>query len=141
MDILGGTWYLRDKCIDFSDKSALSSARTLLRQIFEEIGLEDQVSQALLLTIIDELGNNILRHGRGGRLCLSVVKLHGHTGFRMLAEDKGGGIKDLELALKPGFSSDKGMGMGLNLLKALADDLRIANLINGGAYIEVWKWI
>jgi len=134
--------YLSEKrCVDISGDEDIHEARALLRAMMEEAGVANEILCAQLLTIIDELGKNILRHGGLGRLCICVIKAARHTGFRITAEDKGGGITDLDLAFTPGYSEDKGLGMGLNLLKALSDDIRIASLLSGGAFIEVWKWI
>ena len=128
-------------CVEISPETGLAPARSLLRQMLREIGLENEIMRTKLLTILDELGNNILRHGKLGGLCMSVVETDGRLGIRIISEDEGAGIADMEKAFQPGFSEDHGLGMGLNLLMALADDIKIANLLKGGTYIEVWKWI
>ncbi|RUM87441.1 MAG: hypothetical protein DSZ23_05815 [Thermodesulfatator sp.] len=130
-----------EKCVPVSGEESIHDARAALRQMMEEAGVVREVIQAQLLTIVDELGRNILRHGGRGMICIAMVEVAGHRGFRLTAEDRGEGFADLELAFKPGYSQDMGMGMGLNLLKALSDDLRIASLLTGGARIEAWKWI
>ena len=132
---------LLERCLDISCREEISHARAALKQMLDEAGISDEISQAQLLTILDELGKNILRHGRSGRICMSVIQTSYHTGFRIVAEDQGRGIMDLDLALTPGYSEDKGMGMGLNLVKILSDDIRIASKLSGGTIIEVWKWI
>ncbi len=128
------------RCLTITGEDGIHQARSILRLLLEKTGTRDEILEAQLLTIIDELGKNILRHGGSGRLCVAVVQASQHTGFRITAEDKGHGIADLDLAFTPGYSEDKGLGMGLNLLKALSDDLRVGSLLSGGAFIEVWKW-
>ena len=128
-------------CATVSKKVGLSQARKALRDLLSEVNVDNEIKVAELLTILDELGNNILRHGRKGFICISAYKKEPKLGIRMVAEDRGAGIDDLKKALRPGYSEDKGMGMGLNLLKSICDDLRIGSLLGGGAYVEVWKWI
>ena len=128
-------------CATVSKEVGLSQARKALRELLSEVNIDNEIKVAELLTILDELGNNILRHGKKGLLCISAYKKDSKVGVRMVAEDKGAGIDDLDKALKPGFSEDRGMGMGLNLLQSICDDLRIGSLLGDGAYVEVWKWI
>ena len=137
----GAPYVIEERCTPISKKEGIYKARAILRQMMKQRGMTDEICRARLLTIIDELGKNILRHGGAGRLCLAVVRAAGHKGFRITSEDRGRGIMDLDLAFTPGYSEDRGMGMGLNLLKALSDEIRVANLLSGGALIEVWKWI
>ncbi len=132
---------VENRCATISREGDISRARAMLRHILEKIGLRDDVLEAQLLTMIDELSKNILRHGGEGMICVKAVRTSDHIGFGITAEDRGSGISDLDLAFSPGYSEDRGMGMGLNLLRALADDMRVANLLSGGAFIEVWKWI
>jgi len=132
---------IQKRCIPISGEDGICRARTALREMLDYAEINNEIWRAQLLTIIDELGKNILRHGAAGRLCISMVQVAGRIGFRITAEDRGRGITDLDQAFTPGYSEDKGMGMGLNLLKALSDDIRIANFLSGGALIEIWKWI
>ncbi len=129
------------RCTPVSRNVGLTKARKVLRELFSWLGLKNEMKQAEALTILDELGNNILRHSQGGKICITVYQEGEKKAVRMVAEDRGTGISDLAEAMTPGFSQDKGMGMGLNLLNALADDLRVASLIDGGTRVEVWKWI
>ena len=132
---------IHKRCVTVSKKVGLSQARKALRDILSEVNVSDEIKVARLLTILDELGNNILRHGEKGLICISAYIKEDKVGIRMVAEDRGAGIEDLKRALRPGYSEDRGMGMGLNLLKSICDDLRIGSLVEGGAYVEVWKWI
>ncbi len=119
----------------------LSKARKTLKELLSWLELENEIRQTQILTILDELGNNILRHSQGGQICMTVYREGTKRAIRMVAEDQGDGIQDLAKAMTPGFSQDRGLGMGLNLLEALGDDLRVASLIDGGTRVEVWKWI
>ncbi len=128
------------RCANVDQDVGLATARQQLRELFQELDIQNEIKQSIFLTLLDELGNNILRHGGEGTICLTGYKTGSRVGIRMVAEDRGGGIKDLAKALRPGYSEDNGLGRGLNLLESLADDVRIASLIGGGTYVEVWKW-
>ncbi len=130
-----------NKCVKISKEQDLWIARSILRNILKDVSVLNEIKEATLLTILDEIVKNILRHGKEGQLQVRVLKRGKKFGFCFVAEDLGKGINNLEKALSPGYSEDRGLGMGLNLLKALCDEVRIATLIKGGTYLEAWKWI
>ena len=153
----GGTRILFHGCRRVDQEAGTSGARALCRQAMQSAGLDRETLKAELLTIVDELAHNIIRYGRQGFICITVYvepaagagsEGDGSDGskgapeglvFRVVAEDRGGGIKDLAKALEPGYSSGGGLGRGLNLLQALADDVRISSLLDGGTRVEVWR--
>ncbi len=116
-------------------------ARKELRRILNLLGQIRDSKEAMLLTILDEISKNILRHGKRGRVTIEALNKEGKTVVKIIGEDVGKGISDLDEALLPGSSEDGGLGMGLNLVFKLADQVRIASNITGGTYIEAIKWI
>ncbi len=129
------------RCIPVTKEVGLSLARKELRKLLDMLEVESEMRRAELLTMLDEIGNNIIRHAGNGTICISAYRVGGRVGVRLVAEDRGRGIDDLSKAFSRGFSEDNGLGMGLNLLRSLSDDVRIASLIGGGTYVEAWKWI
>ena len=127
-------------CAPVSIKTGLTPVRTLTRACFKRLGT-DKIAQTEILLIINELGTNIIRHGLEGKICISPVAIRKHVGFFIQAYDIGPGIHDVDSAFSKGRSEDKGLGMGLNVVKSLADDVRVASRRDGGTQIEVWKWI
>ena len=119
----------------------IPKARKELRRIFNLIGPIKEGKRAVILTILDEISKNILRHGRRGKVTIEALRREGNVGIRIIGEDEGKGISDLNKALLPGSSEDGGLGMGLNLVFKLADQVKIASIIKGGTYIEAIKWI
>ncbi len=127
-------------CAPVSVAAGLVPARMLARSMFRRLGTR-QPARAEILVMVNELATNIIRHGGEGEICIYPVRLGSHTGFFICARDRGPGIEDLEKALEPGRSEDGGLGLGLNTVRNLSDDLRVSSLINGGAMVEVWKWL
>jgi len=127
-------------CAPVSRDTGLIPVRTMARSHFMRLGT-GKVGRAEMLVLINELATNIIRHGGSGEICIFPLMMGGHSGFFIRATDTGPGIKDLEKAMEPGQSEDKGLGLGLSAIKNLADDVRISSRINGGTQVEVWKWL
>jgi len=128
-------------CVPVNKTVGLAPIRSLVRCSLEEITISS-VDSAAIMTIINELGHNILRHAGRGKICFAVIGHGERLGIRITAEDSGSGIPDLAMALKPGFSRDDGLGLGLPGIRNMADDVRIASLVSGGGtFIEVLKWL
>jgi serine/threonine-protein kinase RsbT len=97
------------------------------------------VNQTKVVTAASELARNTLDYGLGGSLKLEILDEE-RVGLRMRLEDKGPGIADLGLALKDGYTSGKGMGLGLGGSKRLMDDFEIITAPNEGTIIIATKW-
>jgi len=77
------------------------------------------VDQTKLVTAASEIARNVLQYGRGGTMLLERLEEHGREGVRLVFDDQGPGIPDVELALKDGFTSGCGLGLGLGGAKRL----------------------
>lgn len=131
----------KETCAAVDHAHGLSLIRAEARGLFKVLDIREPV-QTEILTIINELGRNILRHaGGGGEICLSVVEQGQRIGIRIVAQDTGPGIIDLEKAMEPGFSEDNGLGLGLAAVDSLSDDVRISTLLPHGTQVEAIKWI
>jgi serine/threonine-protein kinase RsbT len=98
------------------------------------------VDQTKLVTAASELGRNALDHGHGGQMTLEVVNGLSKTGLRLIFEDNGPGIPDIEQALKDGFTTGVGMGLGLGGSKRLVNDFSIESEVGKGTRITVVRW-
>ena len=87
-----------------------------------------------------ELASNMVKHARGGKLQLDRVEREGLQGLRMVAEDQGPGIPDLEKALGAGYSTAGSLGDGLSALRDLMDKFEITSRVGVGTRVEVEKW-
>lgn len=121
------------------DDADVVRARQLARQRALDIGL-GLVDQTKLVTAASELARNTLVHGGGGVMEIEVVEQAGRRGVRLTFSDAGPGIGDLELALRPGFSTGTGLGLGLSGSRKLVDDFAITSRAGEGTHIVVAKW-
>ncbi len=127
-------------CAPVNADTGLAPVRSMAISHFRRLGIR-AVDRSEMLVLINELATNIIRHGGNGEICLFPLSVKGHSGFLIRAIDSGPGIKDLKKALEPGGSEDHGLGLGLNAIRNLSDDVRISSRIQGGTQIEVWKWL
>ena len=99
------------------------------------------VEQTKIVTAASELARNILEHGGGeGHVQLDLVTNNFRTGLRLTFEDKGPGIADIEQALKDGFTSGSGLGLGLGGSKRLVNEFEIASRPGEGTRIAITRW-
>jgi serine/threonine-protein kinase RsbT len=97
------------------------------------------VSQTKVVTAASELARNALEHGHGGTVEIELLEERGKTGIRMVFQDSGQGIPDTKRALEDGYTTTKGMGLGLGGAKRLMDEFYIES-DGGGTRVSVTKW-
>ncbi|HVJ04360.1 MAG TPA: anti-sigma regulatory factor [Candidatus Saccharimonadales bacterium] len=98
------------------------------------------VEQTKIVTAASELGRNTLEHGGGGFLELAQVANGSRSGIRLRFSDNGPGIENVELALKDGYTSGQGMGLGLGGSKRLMNEFEIESKLNVGTTVTVIRW-
>jgi serine/threonine-protein kinase RsbT len=98
------------------------------------------VDQTKMVTAASELARNALDHGQGGQMTIEVVNGAARCGLRLIFEDHGPGIPDIEMALKDGYTTGAGMGLGLGGSKRLVNDFSIESEAGKGTKITVVRW-
>jgi serine/threonine-protein kinase RsbT len=98
------------------------------------------VDQTKLVTAASELARNTLVYGNGGTLTLEAVLNERRRGLRLTFEDRGPGIPDLSLALKDGYTTGSGLGLGLSGAKRLAHDFAIDSKVGEGTRVVIARW-
>lgn len=99
------------------------------------------VDQTKLVTAASELARNTLIHGGGGVARVEVVKsANGRAGVKLAFADEGPGIANIELALKDGWTSGTGLGLGLSGSKRLVDEFELSSEPGAGTSVVVVKW-
>jgi len=114
-------------------------ARQRVRQWAVELKFS-LVDQTKLVTAASELARNALDHGRGGSMTLESLVNGMRLGLRMTFEDKGPGIPDIQQALKDGFTTGSGMGLGLGGSKRLVNEFSIESEVGKGTRITAARW-
>lgn len=96
---------------------------------------------ALIATAISEIARNAVVYARQGDVCLRVVQgSTGKRGIEVVAADQGPGIADVALAMRDGFSSGNGLGLGLPGARRLMDDFEIVSAVGVGTTVTMRKW-
>src|SRR5690242_9042908 len=117
---------LKAERVPIASSSDVVLARQKVRQWAAELKFS-LVDQTKLVTAASELARNTLDHGKGGHMAVEVVEDIGRHGLRMIFEDRGPGIPDISAALKDGFTTGNGMGLGLGGSKRLVNDFEIVS--------------
>jgi serine/threonine-protein kinase RsbT len=98
------------------------------------------VDQTKLVTATSELARNTLVYGGGGVATVEMVTDGRRSGVRASFHDEGPGIPDTTLALADGWSSGKGLGLGLSGARRLVDDFELDTEVGRGTRVTVVKW-
>jgi len=114
-------------------------ARQKVRQLAVELRFS-LVDQTKLVTAASELARNALDHGKGGTMTVETLVNGSRSGLRMIFDDQGPGIANIEDALKDGFTTGSGMGLGLGGSKRLVNDFSIESEVGKGTRITAVRW-
>ena len=122
---------------------ASSSDVVLARQKVRQWAIEMKftlVDQTKLVTAASELARNALEHGKGGQMVIEQVENSIKNGLKLVFEDRGPGISDVDTALRDGFTTGGGMGLGLGGSKRLVNDFQIESEPGKGTRVTVVRW-
>ena len=114
-----------------------------MRQVIREHAIAlgfSLVDQTKIVTAASELARNILNYGGGGSVALERLNSGGRQGLKLLFADQGPGIPDVELALKDGYTTGTGMGLGLGGAKRLSNEFSIDTKVGGGTRVTITRW-
>ncbi len=115
------------------------AVRQLARAWAAEQGLS-LVDQTKLVTAASELARNTVIYGGGGSATLEAIDDLPRRGLRLTFEDQGPGIADVEQALRDGFTSGGGMGLGLGGSRRLVNDFHIESAPGQGTRVTIARW-
>jgi serine/threonine-protein kinase RsbT len=114
-------------------------ARSKARELAAGLGFTG-TDLTLLATAISEIARNITTYAKRGEVCIAAVRRGGRRGVKVVASDNGPGIADVELALRDGYTSGKGLGLGLPGARRLMDEFEIDTEVGRGTTITMLKW-
>jgi serine/threonine-protein kinase RsbT len=98
------------------------------------------VDQTKIVTAASELARNVLQHGKGGRVTLESLNSDQRRGLRLVFEDEGPGMEDVEKALRDGYSTAGGLGLGLGGAKRLSNEFQIDSAPGKGTRVVITRW-
>jgi serine/threonine-protein kinase RsbT len=114
------------------------AVRRRVREVSAHLGFS-LVDQTKVVTAASELARNTIIYGKGGEMMMET--LNGpRTGIRLTFEDKGPGIPDIGMALRDGFTTGSGLGLGLGGSKRLVSDFEIVSRVGEGTKVVITRW-
>jgi serine/threonine-protein kinase RsbT len=130
---------VREESVAIHSDEDVVRIRQLTRRWAVDLGFS-LVDQTKIVTAASELARNTLVHGGGGLTRLVALQDGGRRGLRLVFEDKGPGIPDLQQALRDGFTTGSGLGLGLGGARRLSSEFDIASTPGRGTTVSITRW-
>lgn len=127
------------KTITIQSDLDIVAARMAARDMAKAMGF-GAIDQARIATAISELARNIYLYAGEGTVTVSEVQQGIRKGIEVVCEDQGPGIDDIDLVMQDGYTTSKGMGMGLPGARRLMDDFEVISISGEGTKITCRKW-
>jgi serine/threonine-protein kinase RsbT len=115
------------------------AVRQAVRALAIQLGFT-LVNQTKMVTAASELARNTVVHGGGGSARIETVSENGRTGLRLTVEDTGPGISDVERAMRDGYTTGSGLGLGLGGAKRLSSHFQIFSTPGKGTRVTIIRW-
>jgi serine/threonine-protein kinase RsbT len=98
------------------------------------------VDQTKFVTAASEIARNTLEYGGGGTVRIEPIADGLRSGLRLTFEDRGPGIADIDLALTDGYTTGKGLGLGLSGSRRLCNEFAIHSVPGEGTRVTIARW-
>ena len=129
----------REVVVEVRSHADVVSARRAASELARALGFS-LTDVTMITTAISEVAANIIRYAGHGVFRVAVREREGQPALVIRAEDDGPGIDDVELALEEGYSTGRGLGLGLPGAATLMDHLVVESLPGRRTSVEMWKW-
>lgn len=129
----------RDETVTLLSSEDVVRVRQKVRATAVEIGF-GLVDQTKIITAASELARNTVQHGGGGGMRLQMLKEGNRRGLRLAFEDRGPGIPDVEQAMKDGYTTVGGLGLGLGGARRLCNEFQISSTLGEGTRVTITCW-
>jgi serine/threonine-protein kinase RsbT len=129
-----------DFVVDVNKPDDIVTARQAGHELARQLGFS-LTDVTMIATAISEIARNITSYAGRGELRVGVQYRDGRQALVVRAEDDGPGIADIERALEDGYSTGRGLGLGLPGARRLMDRLVVESAPGKGTIVEMWKWI
>lgn len=116
------------------------TARQQGRALASSVGFSDS-HLTIIATAISEVARNIVEHAQEGEITITLIDDGNRKGVKVVAADKGPSIADLSLAMRDGYSTGHGLGIGLPGARRLMDEFEIVSEVNKGTTVTMTKWL
>jgi serine/threonine-protein kinase RsbT len=129
-----------DVVVDIGNSDDIVAARQAGHELALDLGFS-VTDVTMIATAISEVARNITSYAGYGAIRVAVDQRDGRRALIVRAEDDGPGIADIERALEDGYSTGRGLGLGLPGARRLMDGLIVESRPGHGTVVEMWKWI
>lgn len=129
----------RHETMDIRSSADIVLVRQTVRTWAVQLGFS-LVDQTKIVTAASELARNTMDYGGGGTVKLEALDAGIRRGLRLTFEDQGPGIPDIALALKDGYTTGRGLGMGLGGSQRLVNEFEIVSRVKEGTRVTIVKW-
>ena len=129
-----------DFVVDVNNSDDIVTARQAGHELARQLGFS-LTDVTMIATAISEIARNITSYAGRGEVRVGVQYRDGRQALVVRAEDDGPGIADVERALEDGYSTGRGLGLGLPGARRLMDRLIVESAPGKGTVVEMWKWI
>jgi serine/threonine-protein kinase RsbT len=126
--------------VPLASEADIVTARQKGRALAAELGFQG-ADLTLIATAISEVSRNIVEYAQRGEIVLRPANHGNRRGLSIIARDDGPGIPDVAQAMQYGYSSRRGLGVGLPGAKLLMDDFDIVSKVGVGTTITMKKWV
>jgi serine/threonine-protein kinase RsbT len=130
---------VKSETVAIGSEDAIVRVRQLVRQWAVQVGFS-LVDQTKMVTAASELARNTVIYGGGGTVLCEALNDGSRRGLRLTFADQGPGIPDIEQALKDGFTTGGGLGLGLGGTKRLVNDFEIISRPGEGTRVTITIW-
>ncbi len=128
-----------DETLPIRSDSEVVMVRQRVRVWATQLGFS-LIDQTKVVTAASELARNVLVHGGGGTARIEAINDGARKGLKLTFEDKGPGIPDVSLALRDGYTTGGGLGLGLSGAKRLSNEFEIVSAAGQGTRVTIAKW-
>ncbi|MCL5020647.1 MAG: anti-sigma regulatory factor [Bacteroidetes bacterium] len=115
-------------------------ARERGRTIGKLVGFHP-VDQTIIATAISEIARNIIFFAKQGTMSFEVIAEGNRRGILIVAKDSGPGIADISMAMQDGYSTSRGLGLGLPGVRRLMDEFQVISIVGKGTTVTMKKWV
>jgi serine/threonine-protein kinase RsbT len=124
--------------IPLTSEPDVVAVRRRVREVSAKLGFS-LVDQTKIVTAASELARNTLIYGGGGAMHMETMN-GPRLGLKLVFEDNGPGIPDIELALRDGYTTGSGLGLGLGGAKRLANEFSVDSRVGEGTKVMITRW-
>ncbi|HWS90469.1 MAG TPA: anti-sigma regulatory factor [Pyrinomonadaceae bacterium] len=132
---------MQSRSIALESEHDIIIARSEVRTLAASVGFRI-IDVTRLATVTSELARNVVKYAKRGRMIAQPLDpAQGRAGLRLIFEDTGPGIPDINAAMRDGFSTGRGLGKGLPGSKRLVDVFEIESTVGVGTRVTVVRWL